>query len=68
MKGYRLAELKMLEREAVQLKVEPEIVKTETEALRDLARKVERASRSLYMKFLERGLQGSYTAWVEHYT
>ena len=53
------ADLRAIEREAVQVKAEPEIVKAEAEALRDLARKVERASRSLYMKLLERGASGA---------
>jgi len=53
------AELKMLEEEAKQVKVEPEIVKPEIEALRELDRKVERAMRILYMKLLERGVSGA---------
>ena len=53
------AELKMLEEEARQVKVEPEIVKPEIEALRELDRKVERAMRILYMKLLERGVSGA---------
>ena len=53
------AELKMLEEEAKQVKVEPEIVKPEIEALRELNRKVERAMRILYMKLLERGVSGA---------
>ena len=52
-------ELRMLEEEARQVKVKPEIVKPEVEALREFDRKVERASRILYMKLLERGSSGA---------
>jgi Fanconi anemia group M protein len=53
------AELKTLEEEARQVKVKPEIVKPEVETLREFDRKVERASRILYMKLLERGVSGA---------
>jgi Fanconi anemia group M protein len=55
------AELKMLEEEADQVKAEvrPEIVSPEVEASRMVNRKVERASRILYMKLLERGVSGA---------
>ena len=53
-------ELRTLEEEARQVKVEPAaIVKPEVRALRDLDRKVRRASRILYMKLLERGSTGA---------
>ncbi|RLJ02044.1 MAG: hypothetical protein DRP11_03505 [Candidatus Aenigmatarchaeota archaeon] len=52
-------ELRMLEREAVRVKAEPEIIKTEAEALSEFSRMVERASRSLYIKLLERGASGA---------
>jgi len=52
-------ELKMLEEEARQVKAEPETVKTEVETLREFDRKVERSSRTLYMKLLERGGSGA---------
>jgi len=53
------AELKRIEEEAVQVKAEPEIVKKEAEAVRDLSRQIERTSRILYMKLLERGASGA---------
>jgi Fanconi anemia group M protein len=52
-------ELKMLEEEAKPVKVEPELVKPEVETLREFDRKVERSSRILYMKLLERGTSGA---------
>jgi len=52
-------ELKALEEEALQVKAEPETVKTELETLREFSRKVERASRLLYVKLLERGASGA---------
>jgi Fanconi anemia group M protein len=52
-------ELKMLEEEARQTKAEPESVKPEAETLREFDRKVERSSRILYMKLLERGISGA---------
>jgi len=52
-------ELKMLEEEAKPAKAEPEILKTEVETLREFDRKVERSSRILYMKLLERGVSGA---------
>ena len=52
-------ELKILEKEAWQVKAEPEIVKPEVENLRDFNRKIERAKRILYMKLLERGVPGA---------
>ena len=52
-------ELKMLEEEARLVKIEPEIVKPEAETLREFDRKVERSSRILYMKLLERGISGA---------
>jgi len=45
-----------LEEEARQVKVKPEIVKPETEALREFDRTVERVTRILYIKLLERGV------------
>jgi Fanconi anemia group M protein len=53
------AELKILEEEARPAKAEPELLKTEVETLREFDRKVERSSRILYMKLLERGAQGA---------
>ncbi len=52
-------ELKMLEEEAREVKVTPEIVKPETDALRQFNREVERAKRILYLKLLERGAAGA---------
>jgi ERCC4-related helicase len=52
-------ELKMLEEEAKPVKIEPELVKPEVETLREFDRKVERFSRILYMKLLERGVSGA---------
>jgi len=52
-------EIRMLEDEAKQIKAEPEIVKTEPETLKEFSKKVERASRSLYLKLLERGGSGA---------
>jgi len=56
------AELKQIEMEAVQVKAEPEIIKTEAESLREFDRKVARTSRILYMKLLERGASGATIA------
>jgi Fanconi anemia group M protein len=53
------AELKMLEEEARQVKVEPEIVKPEIGTLREFDRKVEHVMRILYLKLLERGSSGA---------
>lgn len=53
------SELKTLEEEAQQVKAEPKTAKPEAEALRVFQRKVERASRILYMKLLERGSAGA---------
>ncbi|MFQ6076962.1 MAG: helicase-related protein [Candidatus Bathyarchaeia archaeon] len=52
-------ELRALEEEAGQVRAEPEVVKTEIETLREFSRRVERASRSLYLKLLERGPDGA---------
>jgi Fanconi anemia group M protein len=52
-------EIKALEDEAVQVKAEPETVKTELETLREFNRKVARSTRVLYMKLLERGASGA---------
>lgn len=52
-------EIDMLEAEARPVKARPEAARTEAEAVREFNRKVERASRILYMKLLERGLQGA---------
>jgi Fanconi anemia group M protein len=52
-------ELKTLEAEATPVKVEPKLVKPEAETLRDFDRKVERSSRTLYLKLLERGASGA---------
>ena len=52
-------ELKTLEEEARPAKTEPEFLKTEVETLREFDRKVERSSRILYMKLLERGISGA---------
>ncbi len=51
-------ELKALEEEARHVKAEPAIVRPEVEALREFDRNVERASRILYLKLLERGISG----------
>ena len=53
------SELKLIETEAVRVRAEPEIIKTETESLREFDRRVTRASRILYMKLLERGASGA---------
>jgi hypothetical protein len=53
------AELKMLEEEAKNVKVEPEIVKPEIIISRKFDKKVERTKRILYMKLLERGIPGA---------
>lgn len=55
-------ELKTLEAEAKpakSAKAELQILKTEAETLREFTRKVERSSRILYMKLLERGISGA---------
>jgi len=52
-------EFKTLEMEAVQVKEEPKFVKTELESMKEFNKKVTRASRSLYMKLLERGASGA---------
>jgi ERCC4-related helicase len=52
-------ELKAIEEEARPIKVEPEVLKTELETVREVSRKVDRASRSLYLKLLERGAAGA---------
>ena len=52
-------ELKVLEEEARPVKVEPEIVKSEIETLKEFKRKVARSTRILYMKLLERGTSGA---------
>jgi Fanconi anemia group M protein len=52
-------ELKTLEEEARRVKAEPEIERPEVEGLREFDREVERASRTLYMKLLERGPSGA---------
>jgi DNA-binding IscR family transcriptional regulator len=49
----------MLEEEARHAEAKPELITPEVEALRELDRKVERASRILYMKLLERGSKGA---------
>lgn len=54
-----LQELKTLEEEARPAKAEPEFIKTEVETLREFDRKVERSTRILYMKLLERGITGA---------
>lgn len=54
-----LAELRALEAEAKPAKAEPEFIKTEVETLREFNRKVERSTRILYMKLLERGNAGA---------
>jgi len=54
-----LEELKAIKEEARPVKVEPVIVKTELETVREFSRKVDRASRSLYLKLLERGTSGA---------
>jgi len=53
------SELKQIEMEAVRVRAEPEIIKTEEESLREFDRRVTRASRILYMKLLERGASGA---------
>jgi Fanconi anemia group M protein len=52
-------ELKMLEDEVKQAMMEPELVKPEVEATRLFKRNVERVSRALYIKLLERGAESS---------
>jgi hypothetical protein len=52
-------ELKTLEEEAKPAKAEPQFLRTEAETLREFDRKVERSTRILYMKLLERGISGA---------
>lgn len=52
-------EIMDLEREAVRVTVEPEIVKTEAEALNEFNRKVSRAARTAYLRLLEFGFEGA---------
>jgi hypothetical protein len=52
-------ELKTLEGEAMPVKVTPELMKPEAETVKDFDRKVERSSRALYLKLLERGASGA---------
>ncbi len=52
-------EVRMLESEAVRIEVEPEIVKTEVETIKDFNRKVAKAARIAYIKLLERGAEGA---------
>jgi len=54
-----LAELKKLEEEAQHVKEEPELIKTEAETVRDFTKKVARTKRGLYMKLLEKGVEGT---------
>jgi len=51
-------ELKAIEKEANRVKVKPEIIETEIETLREISRKVERATRRVYLKLLEKGVSG----------
>jgi ERCC4-related helicase len=53
------SELKLLDDEAKPAKIELEILKSEFETLREFNRNVERSSRILYMKLLERGVSGA---------
>jgi ERCC4-related helicase len=52
-------ELEAIEKIAIKVEAEPGIVKTEIESLKDLNRKAERASRSIYIKLLEQGRSGA---------
>jgi len=52
-------EIMGLEEEARPVKVEPEIVKSEIETLKEFKRKVARTTRILYMKLLETGISGA---------
>ncbi|MBS7614666.1 DEAD/DEAH box helicase family protein [Candidatus Bathyarchaeota archaeon] len=52
-------EIKMLEEEARQIQAEPEVVKAEVETIKEFNNRVERTSRILYMKLLERGGSGA---------
>jgi hypothetical protein len=52
-------ELKTLEEEAKPVKISPELVKPEAETMKGFDRKVERSSRALYLKLLERGASGA---------
>jgi Fanconi anemia group M protein len=54
-----LQELKTLEKEAMPVKIEPKLVIPEVETLREFDRNVERSTRTLYMKLLERGASGA---------
>ena len=49
----------MLEKEAIRVKAEPEIIKTEVETLKEFERKASRTSRLLYLRLLERGASGA---------
>ena len=51
-------QLRDLENGAVKIEIEPEIIKTEEESLKEFSKNVEKAARSLYMKLLERGALG----------
>jgi Fanconi anemia group M protein len=52
------AELEAVEEKAYLARMEPEIIKTEAEALKALNMKVTNASRKVYTKLLERGVSG----------
>jgi ERCC4-related helicase len=52
-------ELETINQTAVEVEAEPLLVKTETESLKDLNRKAERAARSIYLKLLEHGKSGA---------
>jgi hypothetical protein len=54
-----LTEIKAIEEDARPIEVEPEITQKESEISREFNRKVERFSRSLYLRLLERGRDGS---------
>ena len=56
-------ELIELESVAVKIEVEPELIKTEEESMKEFSKTVERATRSIYMELLERGVSGGK---VEH--
>jgi Fanconi anemia group M protein len=51
-------ELRELESVAVKVEVEPEVIKTEEESVKELSKAVKKATKSLYMKLLERGVSG----------
>jgi Fanconi anemia group M protein len=59
-------ELRMLESKAVQISVEPEIVQRERAAFKETKRNIEKASKGIYLKLLERGVEGASVEQLAH--